>query len=113
MSMSDKIAANAQPHLDPAEQVQGAFAGQPSVRNRLGEGGYRCVVATDKRFLVFQSGSFSQTALKKLIATAPRDQELGTSSGLWHDLEVGGVQMKVNRRYFKALQQIDALRAAS
>ena len=113
MSMSDKIAANAQPHLEPGEQVQGAFAGQPTVTNRLGEGGYRCVVATDKRFLVFQSGSFSQTTLKKLLATAPRDRELGTPSGLWHDLEIGGVLMKVNRRYFKVLEQIDALRVAS
>jgi hypothetical protein len=107
MSMADKIMGNAQEHLEPGEQVQGAFAGQHTIRNRAGDGGYRVVVATDRRFLVFQSGTFSQTAIKKLLDASPRDQRLGEPSGLWHDLTVGEQTMKVNRRYFGQLRAID------
>ncbi len=105
--MAEKIIANAQSHLEPGEQVHGAFAGQNTLTNRLGDGGYRNVVATDRRFLVFQSGSFSQTSIKRLLTTAPRGQRLGPASGLWHDVELAGAAMKVNRRYFKQLQAID------
>ncbi|GAB3499734.1 hypothetical protein GCM10027572_35840 [Flexivirga lutea] len=108
MSMADKIKSNAQPHLQPGEQTHGAFAGQRTVRNRLGEGGYRCVIATDRRFLVFQSGSFSQTTLKRQIAEAPRGIQLGEPEGLWHTVTIGDETMKVNRRYFDQLRAIDA-----
>lgn len=77
MSMADKIAANAAPYLVPGEHVQAAFAVQKTLTNRVGSGGYRAVVATDRRFLLFQSGTFSQTTLKKLLASLPRDQHLG------------------------------------
>lgn len=108
MSMADKIWSNAEDHLDPGEQIQGAFAGQTTVRNRLGDGGYRAVVATDRRFLVFRSGSFSQTVLKELIEEAPRDQRLGEPAGVFCELTVGQQTMKVNRRYFDQIRAIDA-----
>lgn len=108
MAMADTIIKKAQPHLAPGEAVHGAFAGQKTIRNRAGEGGYRVVVATDRRFLVFQSGSFSQTTIKRLIEESPRQQRLGEPTGLFYDLTVGGETMKVNRRYFGQLRAIDA-----
>ena len=108
MSMADKIKSNAQAHVQPGEQIQGAFAGQRTVRNKLGDGGYRCVVATDRRFLVFQSGSFSQTTLKDLISEEPRAVRLGEPSGIWHTVTLGEETMKVNRRYFDQIRAIDA-----
>jgi hypothetical protein len=107
MGMAEKIIANAASFLEPGEQVHGAFAGQKTLTNRLGEGGYSNVVATDRRFLVFQSGSFSQTSIKRLLTTAPRGQRLGAGSGLWHEVTLDGLTMKVNRRYFTQLQAID------
>lgn len=108
MSMADKIVANAAPHLEPGEHVQGAFAVQKTLTNKAGNGGYRAVVATDRRFLVFQSGTFSQTTLKKLLASLPRDQRLGPGSGAFHSVHLGGETMMVNFRYFKQLDAIDA-----
>ena len=108
MAMADKIIANAAEHLEPGEQVHGAFAVQKTVTNKVGHGGYRAVVATDRRFLVFQSGTFSQTTLKKLIASLPRDQRLGPGSGVFHPVQLGDETMLVNFRYFKQLAAIDA-----
>ena len=108
MGMAEKIMRRAQAHVDPDEVVQGAFAGQTTIRNRAGDGGYRVVVATDRRFLVFQSGTFSQTAIKELIEESPRDQRLGDPKGAFFDVRVGEQQMKVNFRYFKQLKAIDA-----
>ena len=105
--MAEKIITNAQSYLEPGEQVHGAFAGQKTLTNRLGEGGYSNVVATDRRFLVFQSGSFSQTSIKRLLTSAPREARLGTGTGLWHDVVLDGLTMKVNRRYFGQLKAID------
>lgn len=108
MGMADKIQANAAPHVEPGERVQGAFAVQKTLTNRVGHGGYRAVVATDRRFLVFQSGTFSQTTLKKLLTSLPRDQRLGPGSGVFHSIQLGEETMMVNFRYFKQLDAIDA-----
>jgi hypothetical protein len=105
--MAEKIVQRAQSRVEPGEVVQGAFAGQPSIRNRIGEGGYRVVVATDRRFLVFQSGSFSQTVLKDMLEESRRHQRLGEPSGAFYDVTVGSQTMKVNFRYFKQVRAID------
>ena len=108
MGMADKIMANAAPHLEPGEQVQGAFAVQKTLTNKATSGGYRAVVATDRRILVFQSGMFSQTTLKRLLTSLPRDQRLGPGSGPFHRVQLGDETMLVNFRYFKQLAAIDA-----
>lgn len=105
--MADKIIQRAQQRVDPGEVIQGAFAAQMTLRNRVGDGGYRVVVATDRRFLVFQSGTFSQTAIKELIEASPRGQRLGEPSGLFFTVTVGRQTMKVNFRYFDQLRTID------
>lgn len=108
MSMAETIIKRASAHLTPGEVVHGAFAGQRTIKNRIGEGGYRVVVATERRFLVFQSGTFSQTVLKRLIEESPRDQMLGEPTGLFYEVTVGNETMKVNRRYFGQIRAIDA-----
>lgn len=108
MGMADKIMRNAAPFLEPGEEAQGAFAVQNTVSNKVGHGGYRAVVATDRRFLVFRSGTFSQTTLKELLTTLPRGQRLGPGSGVFHSLQLGDDTVLVNFRYFKQLAAIDA-----
>jgi hypothetical protein len=105
--MSEKIRQRAQERVDPGEIVQGAFAAQLTIRNKLGSGGYRVVVATDRRFLVFHSGSFSQTAIKGLIEESPRGQRLGEPNGLFYTVRVGTHTLKVNFRYFDQIRAID------
>ncbi len=107
MGMADKIVQRAQEHVDPGEIVQGAFAAQTTIANRIGSGGYRVVVATDRRFLVFQSGTFSQTVIKRLIDESPRQQRLGEPSGVFYNVTIGSQALKVNFRYFNQLRAID------
>ncbi|WP_157432571.1 hypothetical protein [Aeromicrobium sp. Root472D3] len=107
MGMAEKIVHRAQSLVEPGEIVQGAFAGQPTITNRIGQGGYRIVVATDRRFLVFRSGTFSQTVIKDLVEESPRDQRLGEPGGIFHDVAVGSLTMKVNFRYFAQVRAID------
>ena len=108
MAASDKIEKNAQPHLQPGEQVQGAVAGQTSIRFKATDR-YRTVVATDLRILVFDSGTFSQTKCSTLMAELPRATPLGPPEGmLWHQVDLTGETLYVNRRYFKQVAAIDA-----
>jgi hypothetical protein len=107
MAMADKIVQRAQEHVEPGEIVQGAFAAQTTITNRLGDGGYRVVVATDRRFLVFQSGTFSQTVIKGLIDESSRHQRLGEPSGLFYNVTIGAQALKVNFRYIEQLRAID------
>ena len=54
-------------------------------------------------------GAFAgqKTLTNRLLTTAPRGQRLGGGSGLWHEVTLDGLTMKVNRRYFTQLQAID------
>lgn len=107
MAASDKIIKSVQPHLEPGETIQGAFAGQTSIRFRLSDR-YRTVVATDRRILVFDSGTFSQTKTNEKLVELPRATRFGEASGLWHQIDIAGETLHVNRRYFKQLAAIDA-----
>lgn len=108
MAASDKIIKNVQPHLAPGETVIAAFAGQPQIRFRAGDR-YRTVVVTDRRTLLFDSGTFTQTKTKTLLAELPRDVRFGQPQGmLWHQIEIADEHLYVNRRYFAQLRAIDA-----
>ncbi len=102
--MADKIIQRAQTQVEPGEVIHGGFAAQMTIQNR--GGGYRIVIATDRRFMVFGSGTFSQTVIKRLIEESPRDQFLGKPSGLFCTVTVGRETMKVNFRYFDQLRAI-------
>ena len=108
MAARDKIATGAQDHLAPGEQVQAAFAGQPNLRFQWGRDRYRTVVVTYRRILVFDSGSFSQTKTKALLADLPRSIRVGAPAGLWHTVTLGAMTLLVNRRYFGELAAADA-----
>lgn len=107
MGFREKIAANAQEHLTPGEQLQGVFAAQDAKLFRMGNR-YRPVVAPDRRILVFDSGTFSQTKTKRLLGELPRATRLGPTSGLRHTIEFQDEKPYVNRRYHRDVAAIDA-----
>lgn len=103
---SKKIVASAQPHLEPGEEVHGAFAAQDAKIFRA-QNRYSTVVATDRRILVFDSGTFSQTKTKTLLGELPRSTKLGPTSGLWHEISFQDQTLYVNRRHHKQVTAID------
>lgn len=115
MAIRDKIAANAQPHLQPGEQIQAAFSGQTHSQMLMALMGlpflimneYRTVVATDRRILVFNSGKFSTTKASSVVAELPRGTRLGPASGLWHKMTVGNEQIQVHKRFHKDVEAAD------
>ena len=115
-SLRDKIAANAQPYLQPGEQVQGTLAAQQTSQWWILVGAivflvmnhYRPVVATDRRILVFDGGMWSQTKCNALVAELPRSFKLGPAGGLWHKVPIGQETLHINKRFHKDVAAIDA-----
>ena len=117
MAIRDKIAANAQPHLQEGEQVQAVMGAQTQsqywmllaylVFYLMNE--YRTIVATDRRILVLDSGKFSTTKANRVVAELPRSTHLGPPSGaLWHKVTVGSEELRIHKRFFKDVEQADA-----
>lgn len=121
MAIRDKIRDKAQPQLQPGEQVQAVFAAQTTSQWLILLGyiiffianSYRCVVVTDRRIVVFDSGKLSQASPKTIVAEAPRSTRLGPPSGLWHTVSIGGEDLKVHKRFHKDIEQADAQAGAA
>jgi hypothetical protein len=116
VAIRDKIAANAQPHLQEGEQVQAVMSAQTQsqywvllayvaffIMNE-----YRTIVVTDRRIVVFDAGKLSSTKANRVVAELPRSTHLGPPSGtLWHKLPVGSEELRIHKRFFKDIDQAD------
>lgn len=116
----EKIVNNAAPYLRPGEQVQGAFAGQTisgwwSVLTYLFIFWlrYRSVIVTDQRILILDTGKWSMTKPKGVVAELPRNIVIGPASGLWWKCEALGEKLYVHRRFHKDVVAADNALAAS
>lgn len=117
MAIRDKIAANAAPFLDPDEQVQAAFAGQTFSQYwalltwfiLLAKNGYRSVVVTDRRIVVFNTGKWSATKPKNVLRELPRATDLGTPSGMWWRTETLGERLYIHKRFHKDIVRANEL----
>ena len=117
MALRDKIAAQAQPHLQPGETIQGVLVGQTASQYLMLLGylpflllnRFRTIVATDRRIVVFDSGLWSATKAKAVVTELPRDHKLGPWTGnVWHRHQVGNETLRIHRRFKKDIEAIDA-----
>lgn len=117
MAIRDKIAANAQPHLQEGEQIQAVMGAQTQsqywilaayiVFFLINE--YRTIVATDRRIIVFNSGKMSSTKANAIVTELPRSTHLGPPQGaLWHKVPVGSEELRIHKRFFKDVEAADA-----
>jgi len=115
MAIREKLRANVQPFLGPGEIVQAVFSAQTTsqyfalisfwiiiLRNS-----YRVVVATDRRILLLQSGRFSMTPAKSILAEFPRATRIGPAHGLWYKCESLGVPLYIAKRFHKDVEAAD------
>jgi hypothetical protein len=115
LAIRDKIIANAQPFLEPGEQVQAAFGGQTfsqwwamlSWLIVLFKSSYRCVVVTDRRIAVFDTGKWAMGKPKTLLRNLPRTTKIGPASGLWYRTEALGERMYIHKRFHKDIAAAD------
>ncbi|HYI62096.1 MAG TPA: hypothetical protein VEW93_09865 [Acidimicrobiales bacterium] len=121
MAIRDKIRDKAQPQLQPGEQVQAVFPGQTQSQWLILAGyifffilnSYRCVVVTDRRIVVFDSGKFAQANPSKILYEAPRTTRLGPPGGLWHKVSFPSEDLRVHKRFHKDIEQADAQAGAA
>ena len=110
-----RFAAEIAPHLAPGEQMQEAFIAQTlsgwwaviSMWIILFSGGYRVVVATDRRLLVFDRAKF-KTRLGPLKRELPRGTRIGPTKGLWYRTDVLGEKLYISRVLRSRVEAIDA-----
>lgn len=116
MAIRDKIAANVQPHLQPGETIQGVVGGQTASQFWILVGvipfliinRYRTIVATDRRILVLDSGMWSTTKAKSVVAELPRSHKLGPwDANIWHRNQAGNETLRIHRRFKKDIETID------
>lgn len=121
MAIRDKIRANAQPFLEPGEQIQAVIPAQTTSQYFalisywiiIFSNAYRNIIVTDRRILITQGGRFSLTPVKSVIAVVPRATAIGPTTGaLWYKTESLGERLYINRRFFKDVETADALLGA-
>jgi len=117
MAIREKITANAAPFLEPGEQIQAVLAGQTASQYLIFLGllpfflanRYRCVVATDRRLLVLDSGKLFLGTPKSVVRALPRSTRIGPFSGaLWYVSGTLGETLRIHKRFQKDVEAADA-----
>lgn len=115
MSMRDKMIRNAQPFLEPGEQVQAIFEGrvhQHKIKSALMPSAFRhefvTVAVTGKRILVLDSGRAGSGRAKSVITELPRATPLGPPKGSVHQIRTPELRINVMKKWHKEIKAADA-----
>ena len=118
MALRDKIAKNAEHVLQPGEVIQAVIPAQTisaylaafiSYWLIILKNAYRVVVVTDRRILVCQSGRWTISAVREVLAELPRQTAIGPAHGLWYKTNALGEQLYINKRFHKDVAQADSV----
>lgn len=70
---------------------------------------YRCVVVTDRRILVLDSGRVATAAPKSIVRVLPRSTRIGPPTGaLWYVTGNLGETLRIHKRFHPDIQAADA-----
>ena len=117
-AIRDKIEKNVQPYLEPGEKVQSAFPATagPSPYFLILTGyllsfwmKWVVIVVTDRRILLLKTSMSGTTKPKELLATFPRETQLGPVSGTYAKVMLGGTPYRVHRRFHKDIRSADSV----
>lgn len=118
--LREKIVNNSAAYLRPGEQVQGAFSGQTLsgwwfllTWLMFFKLNYRAVIVTDQRILILDTGKWSATKPKGVVAELPRNVVIGPPSGLWWKCLTLGEKLYVHKRFHKDVIAADEMLARS
>ena len=120
VAIREKIKEKAQGLLEPGEQIQAVIPAQ--TRNGwLGALGiiwliftnrYRPVVVTDRRIAITDSGKWAMAKPTTIVASLPRNTQIGPASGIWWKSTTLGQTLYVHKRFHKDVELADSLRPA-
>jgi hypothetical protein len=120
MALRNKLADRSQPFLPPGSQIRHVYYCQtgPSpwffllTYLIIFAIQFRIVVVTDEAIYVLRSSKFLIKP-KELVATLPRQTQLGPVSGLWAKTDLLGERHWVHKRFHKDVQAADAVAFAA
>jgi hypothetical protein len=119
MALRDKLAANAQPMLEPGETVQAVAPAQSNsgwwqMLSSLAVffAKYQSIVVTDRRIVVFDNKKLFMTKPVAINRVLPRNTQIGPPSGLWWKCQSLGPVIYVHKRFHKDIEKADSLRPA-
>lgn len=121
MTLRDKMMNAAAEYVRPGEQIQAVFGAQTasalvrmmSIFGAIGSlltiffNKYRMFVVTDQRILVLDTGRWSLTKPRGIVAELPRATRLGPATGIWSKIDTGQEKLRVHRRFFKDIAAAD------
>jgi len=123
MAVREKIEKHVRPHLEHGEVLEAAFPAQGGANPNLivltgyltafWLAKYVVVAVTDRRVALFKAGALAPMKARELLASFPRETQLGPLSGLWGAIELGGTRYYVHRRFHGDVRTADAGSAAA
>jgi hypothetical protein len=116
MALRDKIAAQAQPHLEQGEQIRHVFVAQTGPSPYWALLTYFMffaiqvynVVVTDRSIVFFRASFWKQSTPKHIEGRFPRSMQFGPMTGLWGKMEIDGRRFYVHKRFHKDVAAADA-----
>lgn len=122
MALRDSMRSSAAQFLQPGESIQAVIGAQTASQWLAGLTGifvflslnrYRIIAVTPQRILVLDAGKASMKTARSLVMELPRSTRLGPASGMWHRIPAGGETLRVNRRFFKDIEEADSVAAVA
>lgn len=115
----EKLTQNAQPFLEPGEQVHHAFAAQSGLSPWLGGGAlalaaikHHGIIVTDRAIVVVRTGKMAAGDVKEVERRLPRSTQIGPVKGIWAKTNTLGEKMYIHKRFHKDVEAADAELAA-
>jgi hypothetical protein len=112
MALRDKLRERSQPFLEPGEQIQQIFLAQTASQYQvlipvlfLLKNRYRVVAVTDRAVVVLEAARMQNSKPTGVLTRLPRTTALGTPTGMWAVLELGGEKLRVHKRFHKDIEE--------
>jgi hypothetical protein len=118
LAIRERITENAQPLLEPGEQIQVVIPAQTK-NGWLGALGiiwlifvnrYRPIIVTDRRIAITDSGKWAQAKPTSIITSLPRTTKIGPGVGIWWKCTSLGDPLFIHKRFHKDVELADSLR---
>ena len=116
MALRDKLRERTQPFLEPGEQIQQIFLAQTASQYTvivpiwfLLQNRYRVVAVTDRAVVVLDAARLQNSKPTAVLNRLPRATPLGTPSGMWAMLDLGGEKLRVHKRFHKDIEEASGI----